>query len=183
MAAFTAEDQTDRRAFSQPRRTRLHTRASRSTESSMSTEQSLERWGPPNRQSARGDLLGTTRTQWGKGIASAALQIRFLPRLSRIVQDVCRAASDNRRFASSSLEKAGFRRVWRQPARSATAAAVRRSRRRSCASTEVGNGSRVCPLALLAAPMPTARAILDVPAVVLGFLDGLGFALDSDPCG
>ena len=46
MAAFTAEDQTDRRAFlNRMSRARGPTKASR-TESSMSTEQSLERSRP-----------------------------------------------------------------------------------------------------------------------------------------
>ena len=73
----------------------------------MSTEQSLERSVLPNRQSARGDLLGRPSAV-GKGIASAALQILLAETAERPMY--ARAASDNV-GSLRVLEKAGFRRV------------------------------------------------------------------------
>ena len=105
MAAFTAEDQTDRRAFLNGRRACGPTQASR-IESSMST-----------------DVAGTIgflriddqpevtywvdRTLWGKGIATAALQILLAETAERPLY--ARAASDNV-GSLRVLEKAGFRR-------------------------------------------------------------------------
>jgi RimJ/RimL family protein N-acetyltransferase len=107
MAAFTAEDQTDRRAFLN-RMSRLRADTSNSyrvievdgaiagTIASFRIDSELE------------VTYWVDRTHWGKGIASAALRILLAETPERPV--FARAASDN--VASLRvLEKAGFRRV------------------------------------------------------------------------
>ena len=107
MAAFTAEDQTDRRAFLD-RTSRLRADPSVShrvidvdgvvagTIGSFRIDDQLE------------VTYWVDRAQWGKGIASAALQILLAETAERPLY--ARAASDN--VASLRvLEKAGFRRV------------------------------------------------------------------------
>ena len=61
----------------------------------------------PSRRPARSDLLGRP-AQWGRGIASAALQILLAETAERPVY--ARAASDNA-GSLRVLERAGFRRV------------------------------------------------------------------------
>ena len=107
MAAFTAEDQTDRRAFLN-RMSRLRADASVShrvidvdgaiagTIGSFRIDDQLE------------VTYWVGRTHWGKGIASAALQILLAETTERPVH--ARAASDNV-GSLRVLEKAGFRRV------------------------------------------------------------------------
>jgi RimJ/RimL family protein N-acetyltransferase len=107
MAAFTAEDQTDRRAFLN-RASRLRADPSVShrvidvdgavagTIGSFHIDNQLE------------VTYWVDRTQWGKGIASAALQILLAETAERPV--FARAASDNV-GSLRVLEKAGFRRV------------------------------------------------------------------------
>jgi RimJ/RimL family protein N-acetyltransferase len=107
MAAFTAEDQTDRSAFLR-RTARLRADASVShlvidvdgavagTIGSFRIDNQLE------------VTFWVDRTQWGKGIASAALQILLGETAERPVY--ARAASDNA-GSLRVLEKAGFRRV------------------------------------------------------------------------
>lgn len=107
MAAFTAQDQTDRRAFLD--------RMSRLRADTSASNRVID---------VDGDVAGTIacfriddrlevtywveRTHWGKGIASAALQLLLAETAERPVY--ARAASDN--VASLRvLEKAGFRRV------------------------------------------------------------------------
>ena len=132
MAAFTAADQTDRRAFLD-RTSRLRADPSVShrvievdgvvagTIGSFRIDDQLE------------VTYWVGRAHWGKGIASAALQI-FLPRLPNVRCTPARPRTTSVRFE-----------CWRRlgsDALASTAAshavAVRRSRRRSCASTEVG---------------------------------------------
>jgi RimJ/RimL family protein N-acetyltransferase len=107
MAAFTAEDQSDRRAF-------LDRQARLRADTSVS-HRVIE---------ADGAVAGTIgcfridgqlevtywvdRAQWGRGIASAALQILLAETAERPVY--ARAASDNV-GSLRVLEKAGFRRV------------------------------------------------------------------------
>ena len=132
MAAFTAKDQTDRRAFlNRMSRLRADTSVSNrvidvdgaiaGTIGSFRIDNQLE------------VTYWIDRTQWGKGIASAALQILLAETAERPLY--ARAASDN----VGSLE------YWRNLGSDALAStatshpvAVRRSRKRSCASTEVG---------------------------------------------
>lgn len=107
MAAFTAEDQTDRRAFLN-RMSRLRADTSVSyrvidvdgaiagTIASFRVDDQLE------------VTYWVDRTQWGKGIASAALQILLAETAERPLY--ARAASDNV-GSLRVLEKAGFRRV------------------------------------------------------------------------
>jgi GNAT superfamily N-acetyltransferase len=87
MAAFTAEDQTDRGAF-------LNRISRLQADTSVSYRVI--------------DVDGVDRTQWGKGIASAALQILLAETAERPLY--ARAASDNV-GSLRVLEKAGFRRV------------------------------------------------------------------------
>ncbi len=107
MAAFTAEDQTDRRAFlNRMSRVRANTSASNrvidvdgaiaGTIASFRIDDRLE------------VTYWIDRTQWGKGIASAALQLLLAETAERPVYG--RAASDNV-GSLRVLEKAGFRRV------------------------------------------------------------------------
>jgi RimJ/RimL family protein N-acetyltransferase len=107
MAAFTAEDQTDRGAFlNRMSRLRADTSVSHrvidvdgaiaGTIGSFRIDDELE------------VTYWVGRTHWGKGIASAALQLLLAETAERPVY--ARAASDN--VASLRvLEKAGFRRV------------------------------------------------------------------------
>jgi RimJ/RimL family protein N-acetyltransferase len=107
MAAFTAEDQTDRRAFLN-RMSRLRTDTSVSYRvidvdgaiagaiGSFRIDDQLE------------VTYWVDRAQWGKGIASAALQILLAETAERPLY--ARAASDNV-GSLRVLEKAGFRRV------------------------------------------------------------------------
>ena len=107
MAAFTAEDQTDRRAFlNRMSRVRADTSASNrvidvdgaiaGTIASFRIDDQLE------------VTYWVDRAQWGKGIASAALQILLAETAERPV--FASAASDNV-GSLRVLEKAGFRRV------------------------------------------------------------------------
>jgi RimJ/RimL family protein N-acetyltransferase len=107
MAAFTAEDQTDHRAFlNRMSRIRANTSASNrvidvdgaiaGTIASFRIDDQLE------------VTYWIDRTQWGKGIATAALQLLLTETAERPVY--ARAASDNV-GSLRVLEKAGFRRV------------------------------------------------------------------------
>ena len=107
MAAFTAEDQTDRQAFlNRMARIRADTSASNrvidvdgaiaGTIASFRIDDQLE------------VTYWVDRTQWGRGIASAALQLLLAETVERPV--FARAASDNA-GSLRVLEKAGFRRV------------------------------------------------------------------------
>jgi RimJ/RimL family protein N-acetyltransferase len=107
MAAFTAEDQTDRGAFLD--------RISRVRADTSASNRVIEVDGAVAGTIASfriDDQLEVTywvdRTQWGKGIASAALQILLAETAERPVY--ARAASDNV-GSLRVLEKAGFRRV------------------------------------------------------------------------
>ena len=132
MAAFTAEDQTDRRAFlNRMSRLRADTSVSyRVIDVDGAIAGTIASFRIDNRPEV---TYWVDRTQWGKGIASAALQILLAETAERPLY--ARAASDNGvRFA-----------YWRKLGSDALAStatshpvAVRRSRKRSCASTEVG---------------------------------------------
>jgi RimJ/RimL family protein N-acetyltransferase len=107
MAAFTAEDQTDRRAF--------HNRMARLRADTSVWNRAIDVDGAIAGTIASfriDDQLEVTywldRMQWGKGIASAALQILLAETAERPVY--ARAASDNV-GSLRVLEKAGFRRV------------------------------------------------------------------------
>ena len=107
LAAFTPEDQTDRHAFLN-RMTRL-----RSDTSVVFQVIDVDGAAAGTIGSFRiDDQLEVTywvdRTQWGKGIASAALEILLAETAERPVY--ARAASDNI-GSLRVLEKAGFRRV------------------------------------------------------------------------
>ena len=107
MAAFTARDQTDRGAFL-ARTSRLRADAS-VTHLVIDVDGAVAGTIGCFRM---GDQLEVTywvdRTQWGKGIASAALQLLLAETTERPV--FARAASDNV-GSLRVLEKAGFRRV------------------------------------------------------------------------
>jgi RimJ/RimL family protein N-acetyltransferase len=107
MAAFTGADQTDRQAFlDRMARIRADTSASNrvidvdgaiaGTIASFRIDDQLE------------VTYWVDRTQWGRGIASAALQLLLAETVERPV--FARAASDNA-ASLRVLEKAGFRRV------------------------------------------------------------------------
>ena len=107
MAAFTGADQTDRQAFlDRMARIRADTSASNrvidvdgaiaGTIASFRIDDQLE------------VTYWVDRTQWGRGIASAALQLLLAETVERPV--FARAASDNV-GSLRVLEKAGFRRV------------------------------------------------------------------------
>lgn len=107
MAAFTAEDQTDRRAFLD--------RMSRILANASSTNRVIEVDGVVVGTIASFDLddrrevtYWVDRAHWGKGIASAALQLLLAETAERPLY--ARAASDNV-GSLRVLEKAGFRRV------------------------------------------------------------------------
>ena len=107
MAAFTAEDPTDRRAFDD--------RMSRVRADPSASNRVIEVDGAIAGTIASfriDDRLEVTywvdRAQWGKGIASAALRLLLAETAERPVY--ARAASDNL-GSLRVLEKAGFRRV------------------------------------------------------------------------
>jgi RimJ/RimL family protein N-acetyltransferase len=107
LAAFTAEDQTGRRAFLE--------RMSRVRADPSASNRVIEFDGAIAGTIASfriDDQLEVTywvdRTLWGKGIASAALQLLLAETAERPVH--ARAASDNV-GSLCALEKAGFRRV------------------------------------------------------------------------
>jgi RimJ/RimL family protein N-acetyltransferase len=107
MAAFTAENQTDRGAFLN--------RMSRLRADTSVVHRVIDVDGTPAGTIGSfriGDQLEVTywidRAQWGKGIATAALQILLADTAERPVY--ARAASDNV-GSLRVLEKAGFRRV------------------------------------------------------------------------
>jgi RimJ/RimL family protein N-acetyltransferase len=107
MAAFTAEDQTDRRAFL--------ARMSRVRADKSASNRVIDVDGAIAGTIAYfriDDQLEVTywidRTQWGKGIARAALQLLLAETAERPIY--ARAASDNV-GSLRVLEKAGFRRV------------------------------------------------------------------------
>jgi RimJ/RimL family protein N-acetyltransferase len=107
MAAFTAEDQTDRRAFLD-RTSRL--RADPSV-SHLVIDVDGVAAGTIGRFRMDGQLEVTywvDRAYWGKGVASAALELLLAATPDRPVY--ARAASDNL-GSLRVLEKAGFRRV------------------------------------------------------------------------
>ena len=134
MAAFTAEDQTDRSTFL-ARTARLRSDASVShrvidvdgavagTIGSFRIDDQLE------------VTYWVDRAHWGKGIASTALQILLAETAERPVY--ARAASDNV-GSLRVLEKVGFRRIGVN--RGFAAGRGRRSRKPSCASTSAEEG-------------------------------------------
>jgi len=107
MAAFTAEDQIDRSAFlNRMSRVRADTSA---TSLVIDVDGAIA--GTIASFRIDGELEVTywiDRTQWGKGIASAALQLLLAETAERPLY--ARAASDNG-ASLRVLEKAGFRRV------------------------------------------------------------------------
>jgi RimJ/RimL family protein N-acetyltransferase len=107
MAAFTAEDQTDRKAFlDRMSRVRADTSASNRV---IDVDGTIAGTIASFRMDDRLEVTyWVDRTQWGKGIATAALRLLLGETAERPVY--ARAASDN--VASLRvLEKAGFRRV------------------------------------------------------------------------
>ena len=107
MAAFTAEDQTDRRAFlNRMSRLRADTSSSnRVIDVDGAIAGTIASFRIDNQPEV---TYWVDRAQWGKGIASAALQILLAETAERPVY--ARAASDNV-GSLRVLEKAGFRRV------------------------------------------------------------------------
>jgi RimJ/RimL family protein N-acetyltransferase len=107
MAAFTAEDQTDRRAFlDKMSRLRADTSVSfRVIDVDGSVAGTIGSFRVDNQLEV---TYWVDRTQWGRGIASAALQILLAETDERPLR--ARAASDNA-GSLRVLEKAGFRRV------------------------------------------------------------------------
>jgi RimJ/RimL family protein N-acetyltransferase len=107
MAAFTAEDQTDRRAFlNRMSRLRADTSVSyRVIDVDGAIAGTIGSFRIDNQPEV---TFWVDRTQWGKGIASAALQILLAETAERPLY--ARAASDNV-GSLRVLEKAGFRRV------------------------------------------------------------------------
>ena len=107
MAAFTAEDQTDRRAFlNRMSRLRADTSVSyRVIDVDGAIAGTIASFRIDNQTEV---TYWVDRTQWGKGIASAALQILLAETAERPLY--ARAASDNV-GSLRVLEKAGFRRV------------------------------------------------------------------------
>jgi RimJ/RimL family protein N-acetyltransferase len=107
MAAFTAEDQTDRRAFlNRIPRLRADTSVShRVIDVDGATAGTIGFFRIDNQPEV---TYWVDRTQWGKGIASAALRILLAEIVERPLY--ARAASDNV-GSLRVLEKAGFRRV------------------------------------------------------------------------
>ena len=101
MAAFTAEDQTDRRAFLN-RMARLRADTSVSylvIDVDGAIAGTIGSFRIDNQPEV---TYWVDRSQWGKGIASAALQILLAETAERPL--FARAASDKRRFASSTGE-------------------------------------------------------------------------------
>ena len=130
MAAFTAEDQTDRRAFlNRMSRLRADTSVShRVIDVDGAVAGTIGSFRIDDQPEV---TYWVDRTHWGKGIASAALQI-LLPRLPNV-----HCTPELPRTTSGRFE------YWRKLGSDASAStatmhpvAVRRSRRRSCASTE-----------------------------------------------
>ena len=149
MAAFTAEDQTDRRAFlNRMSRLRADTSVShRVIDVDGAVAGTIGSFHIDNQLEV---TYWVDRTQWGKGIASAALQILLAETAERPIY--ARAASDNSvRFES--WRKRGSD-AWASTAAS-HAVAVRRSRKRSCASTEVGT-----ELSVRGVPLSLARDLV-----------------------
>jgi RimJ/RimL family protein N-acetyltransferase len=107
MAAFTAEDQTDRGAFlNRMSRVRANTSAvNRVIDVDGAIAGTIASFRIDNQLEV---TYWVDRAQWGKGIASAALQILLAETAERPVYG--RAASDNV-GSLRVLEKAGFRRV------------------------------------------------------------------------
>jgi RimJ/RimL family protein N-acetyltransferase len=107
MAAFTAEDQTDRRAFlNRMSRLRADTSVSyRVIDVDGAIAGTIASFRIDNQPEV---TYWVDRTQWGKGIASAALQILLAETAERPLY--ARAASDNV-GSLRVLEKAGFRRI------------------------------------------------------------------------
>jgi RimJ/RimL family protein N-acetyltransferase len=107
MAAFTAEDQTDRRAFlNRTSRLRADTSVShRVIDVDGAVAGTIGFFRIDDQPEV---TYWVDRAQWGKGIASAALQILLAEIAERPVY--ARAASDNV-GSLRVLEKAGFRRV------------------------------------------------------------------------
>jgi RimJ/RimL family protein N-acetyltransferase len=107
MAAFTAEDQTDRRAFlNRMSRLRADTSVSyRVIDVDGAIAGTIASFRIDNQPEV---TYWVDRTQWGKGIASAALQILLAETAERPLY--ARAASDNL-GSLRVLEKAGFRRI------------------------------------------------------------------------
>jgi RimJ/RimL family protein N-acetyltransferase len=107
MAAFTAEDQIDRRAFlNRMSRLRADTSVSyRAIDVDGAVAGTIASFRIDNKPEV---TYWVDRTQWGKGIASAALQILLAETAERPLY--ARAASDNV-GSLRVLEKAGFRRV------------------------------------------------------------------------
>jgi RimJ/RimL family protein N-acetyltransferase len=107
MAAFTAEDQSDRRAFlNRMSRLRADTSVSyRVIDVDGAIAGTIGSFRIDNQPEV---TYWVDRTQWGKGIASAALQILLAETAERPL--CARAASDNV-GSLRVLEKAGFRRV------------------------------------------------------------------------
>jgi RimJ/RimL family protein N-acetyltransferase len=106
MAAFTSEDQTDRRAFlNRTSRLRADTSVSHRVIGDGAIAGTIGSFRIDNQLEV---TYWIDRAQWGKGIASGALQIVLAETPERPIY--ARAASDN--VASLRvLEKAGFRRV------------------------------------------------------------------------
>ncbi|MDX6448961.1 MAG: hypothetical protein QOD08_1424 [Gaiellaceae bacterium] len=107
MAAFTAEDQTDRSAFLE-RMSRLRADASvshRVIDVDGAVAGTIGSFRIDDRPEV---TYWVDRTQWGRGIASAALEILLAETAERPMY--ARAASDNV-GSLRVLEKAGFRRV------------------------------------------------------------------------
>lgn len=107
MAAFTAEDQADRRAFL-ARMSRLRSDTSVWHRVIVVDGAVAGTIGSFHIDDQREVTYWVDRTQWGKGIASAALQILLAEIAERPIYG--RAASDNV-GSLRVLEKAGFRRV------------------------------------------------------------------------
>jgi hypothetical protein len=137
MAAFTAEDQTDRRAFlNRMSRLRADTSVShRVIDVDGAIAGTIASFRIDNQPEV---TYWVDRTQWGKGIASAALQILLAETAERPLY------AERPRTMSLRFE------YWRKLGSDALAStatshpvAIRRSRKRSCASTEVGTELRV----------------------------------------
>ena len=111
MAAFTAEDQTDRRAFLN-RMSRLRADTSVSYRVIDVDGAMVGTIGSFRMDDAREVTFWVDRTHWGKGIASAALQILLAETAERPLY--ARAASDNVGSLSSTGESWVPTR-WRQP--------------------------------------------------------------------
>jgi Acetyltransferase (GNAT) domain len=132
MAAFTAEDQTDRRAFlTRMSRLRADTSVSyRVIDVDGAIAGTIASFRIDNRPEV---TYWVDRTLWGKGVGAQRYRF-FLPRLPNV-----RCTPERPRTTSVRFE------YWRKLGSDALAStatshpvAVRRLRKRSCASTEVG---------------------------------------------